>query len=166
MTSTPCTTGCATIYGPLSERERWENQHGGFLFPEVIPGTFTPVANKSNDYQIDRLMQRNYSYTGIKSFPIQDLAMIEDQWGPIADRTQEHLVSSDEAIIRVRRNILKAAKELSRGSNQPSPDPRGDTCAAQPYGLIGRGGCGRSVATPYASSPVDDVGRHDIGTQT
>jgi hypothetical protein len=81
----------------------------------VIPGTFTPVANKSNDYQIDRLMQRNYSYTGIKSFPIQDLAMIEDQWGPIADRTQEHLVSSDEAIIRVRRNILKAARELRQG---------------------------------------------------
>jgi phthalate 4,5-dioxygenase len=104
---------------PLSERERWENQHGGFLFPEVIAGTFTPVANKNNDYQIDRLMQRNYSYTGIKSFPIQDLAMIEDQWGPIADRTQEHLVSSDEAIIRVRRNILKAAKELTQGIEPP-----------------------------------------------
>ena len=100
---------------PLSERELWENRHGGFLFPEVIPGTFTSVANKSNDYMIDRLMQRNYSYTGIKSFPIQDLAMIEDQWGPIADRTQEHLVSSDEAIIRVRRNILKAAKDLAQG---------------------------------------------------
>jgi phenylpropionate dioxygenase-like ring-hydroxylating dioxygenase large terminal subunit len=100
---------------PLSERELWENKHGGFLFPEVIPGTFTPVANKSNDYLIDRLMQRNYSYTGIKSFPIQDLAMIEDQWGPIANRSLEHLVSSDEAIIRVRRNILKAARDLSKG---------------------------------------------------
>ena len=74
-------------------------QTRGFLFPEVLPGTFTPVANKSNDYLIDRLMQRNYSYTGIKSFPIQDLAMIEDQWGPIANRSLEHLVSSDEAII-------------------------------------------------------------------
>jgi phthalate 4,5-dioxygenase oxygenase subunit len=100
---------------PLSERELWENKHGGFLFPEVIPGTFTPVANKSNDYLIDRLAQRNYSYTGIKSFPIQDLAMIEDQWGPIAQRWHEHLVSSDEAIIRVRRNILKAARDLSKG---------------------------------------------------
>jgi hypothetical protein len=59
-------------------------------------------------------MQRNYSYTGIKSFPIQDLAMIEDQWGPIANRSLEHLVSSDEAIIRVRRNILKAARDLSK----------------------------------------------------
>lgn len=104
---------------PLSERELWENKHGGFLFPEVIPGTFTPVANKSNDYLIDRLAQRNYSYTGIKSFPIQDLAMIEDQWGPIAQRWQEHLVSSDEAIIRVRRNILKAARDLSKGIEPP-----------------------------------------------
>jgi phthalate 4,5-dioxygenase oxygenase subunit len=106
---------------PLSERERWENQYGGFLFPEVIPGTFTPVANKSNDYLIDRLAQRNYSYTGIKSFPIQDLAMIEDQWGPIADRSLEHLVSSDEAIIRVRRNILKAARDLSKGIEPTLP---------------------------------------------
>ena len=89
------------------------------MFPEVIPGTLTPVANKSNDYLIDRLMQRNYSYTGIKSFPIQDLAMIENQWGPIADRTQEHLVSSDEAIIRVRRNILKAANDLTQGVEPP-----------------------------------------------
>ena len=32
---------------PLSEKELWENKHSGFLFPEVIPGTFTPVAKAS-----------------------------------------------------------------------------------------------------------------------
>jgi phthalate 4,5-dioxygenase oxygenase subunit len=77
------------------------------------------VANTSNDYLIDRLMQRNYSYTGIKSFPIQDLAMIEDQWGPIAKRSLEHLVSSDEAIMRVRCNILQTAKGLQQGIEPP-----------------------------------------------
>jgi hypothetical protein len=77
------------------------------------------VANKSNDDLIDRLMQRNYSYTGIKSFPIQDLAMIEDQWGPIAKRSLAHLVNSDEAIMRVRCNILQTAKGLQQGIEPP-----------------------------------------------
>ncbi len=101
---------------PLSDRELNEDKYGGFLFPHVIPGTFIPQANKSNDYLIDRVMQKNFSYTGIKSFPIQDLALIEDQWGPVSPRTDEHLVSADQAIIRVRQSILKAARDLMEGT--------------------------------------------------
>jgi hypothetical protein len=44
----------------------------------LIPGTFIPADNKSNDYHIDRVAQRNFSYTGIKTFPLQDMAMMED----------------------------------------------------------------------------------------
>ena len=36
--------------------------------------------------------------------------MMENQWGPIADRTQEHLTSSDYQIIHIRRRLLKAAE--------------------------------------------------------
>ena len=50
------------------------------------------VDNKENDYLVDRIEQKNYSYTGIKSFPIQDLALVENQWAPRADRSREHLV--------------------------------------------------------------------------
>ena len=54
-----------------------------------------PKANVHNDYNIDRVAQKNFTYTGIKTFPLQDIAMMENQWGPIADRKQEHLTSTD-----------------------------------------------------------------------
>lgn len=41
--------------------------------------------------------------------------MIEDQRGPIARRSLAHLVRSDESIMRVRCNILQAAKDLQQG---------------------------------------------------
>ena len=38
--------------------------------------------------RLDRVVQRSFSYSGIKTFPLQDIAMMEDQWGPVADRTR------------------------------------------------------------------------------
>ena len=35
------------------------------------------------------------------------------------DRSQEHLVSSDQAIIRVRKRLLDAARELQEGIEPP-----------------------------------------------
>ena len=102
-------------YEPFTEHQRNQDRHGGFTYPEQIPGTFMAVENKDNDYLVDRILQKNYSYTGIKSFPIQDLALVEDQWGPRADRSLEHLVTSDEQLMRVRRRLLKAARELREG---------------------------------------------------
>ncbi|MQG77567.1 MAG: Rieske 2Fe-2S domain-containing protein [SAR202 cluster bacterium] len=105
---------------PLSAQELNEDKYGGFLFPELIPGTYLTVANKGNDYLVDRVAQKNYSYTGIKAFQIQDLALIEDQWGPISPRTEEHLVSADSAVIRVRQIIMKAARDLMEGTEPAS----------------------------------------------
>ena len=115
---------------PLTEKELWEAKHGGFLYPTLIPGTFTGVDNIHNDYNIDRVMQRNYNYSGIKSFSTQDTALIEDQRGPIMDRTHERLVSSDESIIRVRRHVLKAARDLMEGKEP--------VAASQPAGFAVR----------------------------
>ena len=102
-------------YEPFTEHQRNQDRYGGFTYPEQIPGTFMAVENKDNDYLVDRILQKNYSYTGIKSFPIQDLALVEDQWGPRADRSLEHLVTSDEQLMRVRRRLLKAARQLQEG---------------------------------------------------
>ena len=108
-------------FDPLPESELNEYKYGGFIYPELIPGTHTAVENKSNDYNVNRLLQKTYSYTGIKSFPIQDLAVQEDQWGAFADRTKEHLVKSDEMIIRIRRYLIKLAKELQAGTEPVAP---------------------------------------------
>jgi phenylpropionate dioxygenase-like ring-hydroxylating dioxygenase large terminal subunit len=106
---------------PMTEADIDEYKHGGWTHPEMIPGTWKTKDNVHNDYNIDRVAQRNFSYTGIKTFPLQDIAMMENQWGPIANRTREHLASSDSSIIYVRRRLLKAAKDLARGSEPSEP---------------------------------------------
>lgn len=106
---------------PFTSKQVYEDRYGGYTYPEQIPGTFLSKANKGNDYLMDRITQRNISYTGIGPFPIQDLAMMEDQRGSLVDRTKEHLVSSDSAIIRVRRHLLDAAKALSEGIEPNEP---------------------------------------------
>jgi hypothetical protein len=80
-----------------------------------------PKANLQNDYEVDRVAQKYFSYTGIKTFPLQDIALIEAQWGPIAKRQYEHLVSSDYMIIYVRRRLLKHAKDFLNGIEPDGP---------------------------------------------
>jgi phthalate 4,5-dioxygenase len=103
----------------LSDAEIAHFRHGGEDYPEVIPGTYIPKENKGNDYLIDRAAQRNFTFTGIKSLPAQDMAVQADQRGVIADRTQENLVSADKAIMVMRRKLLSAARELQKGIEPP-----------------------------------------------
>src|SRR5262249_16530138 len=83
--------------------------------------TWMTKANLQNDYLIDRVAQKYFNYSGIKTFPLQDIALIEAQWGPISHHWEEHLVSSDYQIIYVRRRLLKAAKELMNGIEPVGP---------------------------------------------
>ena len=106
---------------PMTEQEVQEYKHGGYTFPELIPGTWNTKANFHNDYEIDRVVQRSFSYSGIKTFPLQDIAMMEDQWGPVADRTREHLTSMDYQIIHVRRKLIAAVKALQEGIEPSEP---------------------------------------------
>jgi phthalate 4,5-dioxygenase oxygenase subunit len=92
---------------------------GGIIIPEITPGTFETVENMDNDYRIDRGEQSMHSYTGIKSIVAQDLAVTQDQGGPIADRSRELLVSSDRAIIMLRKRLLTAVKSLAQGIEPP-----------------------------------------------
>ena len=68
----------------------------------------------------------NYSRKGIKSFSVLDLALVDDQWGPHADRSREHLVRTAESMIRLRlrQRMLQAARQLQEvqerlGLNNP-----------------------------------------------
>ena len=104
---------------PLTEAELMEFQHGGVLFPEMTPGTYTTKERRDNDYLMDRASQKNFSYTGINSIPAQDFAVQEDQGGPIADRSMEHLVSSDSALIQVRQRLMRSARAILEGTEPP-----------------------------------------------
>jgi phthalate 4,5-dioxygenase oxygenase subunit len=106
---------------PLTEKALFEMRAGGFEFPELIPGTYLPKQNKANDYEIDRVKQRFYNYSGIINTPVEDIAMVENQRGPLADRTREVLVSTDKYIIQARRRLLEAAKALAAGTEPTEP---------------------------------------------
>jgi len=85
-------------------------------------GRFRMVSDITNDYRIDRQWQRNGDYTGIAGIHTQDQAVTETM-GPIYDRTQEHLGSSDAMVIRTRRRLLDAARALaSEGTLPPGVD--------------------------------------------
>jgi hypothetical protein len=98
---------------PLTDKEL-NNFKSGVNFGELIPGTFFPVRNMENDFLIDRQLQRTWNYTGIKSIPEQDQAMTCSM-GRIADRSKEHLGSTDAAIIAMRRKLLHGLRDLQEG---------------------------------------------------
>ncbi len=94
-------------------------------FVELQPGAWSPVASAANDYFIDRNVQRNDTYTGIENGSLQDAA-IQESMGAVFDRTQEHLGTTDRAIIALRNLYLDAVRELMEGG-EPSLPRRQDS---------------------------------------
>ena len=66
-------------------------------------------------------MQRNFNFTGMNPYPVQDFAVTENQRGPIADRSRETLVSSDRYLIHVRRRLMQLARQLQAGEEPQEP---------------------------------------------
>jgi phthalate 4,5-dioxygenase len=107
----------------LRLEELAEMRAGGGIHSPVISGTNTPKQNKSNDYLIDRELQKSgLSRTGIRGIAAQDIA-IQEGMGSIQDRTKEHLGTSDMAIIAARRRLMKAARQLREATPPPGLDP-------------------------------------------
>lgn len=86
-----------------------------------VDANYFPIQNKGNDYLIDREAQKTASYTGIRGVRVQDMAVQEDQRGPISDRTTEHLGSSDTGVISTRRRLMAQARALADGVEPPQP---------------------------------------------
>ena len=108
---------------PLSEQDLARSKAGDGIHTENIPGTDIAVRNRANDYLIDRALQASgKSYTGMKGFGTQDCA-IQESMGPIADRTGEHLLASDTAIVKIRRLLLQTLKDHAAGRPLPGMDP-------------------------------------------
>jgi phenylpropionate dioxygenase-like ring-hydroxylating dioxygenase large terminal subunit len=80
----------------------------------AVDANYRTLANKDNDYLIDRAMQRTATFTGIRGIGEQDMAC-QESMGPIYDRTKEHVGSSDTAIIAMRRQLLRLAQQLEQG---------------------------------------------------
>lgn len=108
----------------LTREERQAMEDGQGIHAKYVPGTFRPLANKDNDYLMDRAAQKaGIHYSGIEGIAIQD-ASLQESMGPIQDRTRENLVGTDNGIIMTRQRLIKAAKALmEKGELPPGRTP-------------------------------------------
>jgi phthalate 4,5-dioxygenase len=108
----------------LTRDERQAMIDGKGIHVRYVPGTYRPLANKDNDYLMDRDAQRaGTTYSGVEGIAMQD-ASLQESMGPICDRTKENLVSTDNGIIMARHRLMKAARALAeKGVTPPGVDP-------------------------------------------
>jgi phenylpropionate dioxygenase-like ring-hydroxylating dioxygenase large terminal subunit len=111
---------------PIDDRTHWK-----YIFtfnrkrpitPEVrersraeVSADYRLARNAENRYQQDRGSMGNQSFTGMGfNFQAHDAFATESQ-GAIQDRTEEHLVTSDKAIVAARKLILNGINEVKAG---------------------------------------------------
>jgi phenylpropionate dioxygenase-like ring-hydroxylating dioxygenase large terminal subunit len=110
----------STTDGPLTEQDRREYGIGNG--PDYVDQkTFRSKQNRSNDYGLNREVQRTESYTGIDGINQQDRAL-QETMGRIVDRSKEHLGPGDKAIGQTRRMLRAAVKAVEAGGD---PDGTG-----------------------------------------
>jgi phthalate 4,5-dioxygenase len=106
---------------PLSAEEWAEMEAGRGIHVEFIPGTFTPRANRSNDYLIDRDAQRERrSYSGVAGLSMQDASLQETMEPMQTPGFKEFLVQTDMAIVLARKRLYRAAMDLDKGGEPPA----------------------------------------------
>jgi phthalate 4,5-dioxygenase oxygenase subunit len=98
---------------PLSAEDRLEAGLGNGPL-HVNQTTFRSKANRANNYNLDRTVQRTESFSGIDGINAQDRAL-QESMGPIVDRSREHLGPADKAIIQARRLLRDAVRTVAAG---------------------------------------------------
>jgi phenylpropionate dioxygenase-like ring-hydroxylating dioxygenase large terminal subunit len=100
---------------------------------DFLPNSYKLKKNATNDYEIDRELQRKKTFTGITGINTQDFALQEGM-GPITDRTNEHLGTSDRAIIAARQLLFEGLAAIDRGESPRGTVP-GDYSNVRPVDL-------------------------------
>jgi hypothetical protein len=124
---------------PMS-REEWVRQEtrGGRGPEDFIPGTHWLIRNPSNDYLVDREIQRTKTFTGIKGVNTQDFALQEGMGG-VVRRDLEALGSTDMAIAVARKLLLEAMDDVAAGRAPRGSDPETQRNARGADAVVPRG---------------------------
>ena len=102
----------------LTEEQRLERGIGnGPDFVDAANG-YRAKVGRTNNWGIDRAMQKSVNFTGIAGINQQDRA-VQESMGFIVDRSREHLGPADRAIIAMRRLLLEAARTVREGGDPP-----------------------------------------------
>jgi phthalate 4,5-dioxygenase oxygenase subunit len=95
------------------EQEAWRE----FCAAQVgidLDANYRPIRTLANNFLQDRDLMKTGDFTGIKGIPAQDMAMWVSM-GPITDRGNEYLGSSDGAVFQFRKQMLAAVKGFQAG---------------------------------------------------
>jgi phenylpropionate dioxygenase-like ring-hydroxylating dioxygenase large terminal subunit len=97
------------------DKEKYDSRFGNFVGPDgVTPRTL------ENRYFQDRDAMKTENFTGMgRSFNVHD-SFATESMGPISDRAEEHLATSDRIIVRARRQLLDGIEAVAAGE-----EPRG-----------------------------------------
>jgi phthalate 4,5-dioxygenase len=99
--------------GPIDVATIDKLRNSGKRSPD-LDNYFQPRFGADKVWGQDREMMKEGHYTGFIALSFEDYAVQESQ-GTIADRSKEHLGTSDVAIIRMRRIMLDMARDFQQG---------------------------------------------------
>ncbi|MGH7335945.1 MAG: Rieske 2Fe-2S domain-containing protein [Myxococcota bacterium] len=85
------------------------------------PPHYRTAHTRANMHLQDRRRMVSGNFSGVEGAAIQDRA-VQEGMGPICDRTQEHLGTSDKAVIYYRRLMLRKLQEMDQGKPLPALD--------------------------------------------
>lgn len=97
--------------------EQWR-QFNRLVMGEDIDSNYNSKRTLENDFQQDRELMKNGSFTGLPGIPNQDIAMWVSM-GKIADRSRDTLGASDFAVVEFRRLMVNAVKQFRDGKAGP-----------------------------------------------
>ena len=118
-----------TSFAAPLDKEAMRAQRAAFItLPDYIP-----KAGRHNNWGFDADEQMSTTYLGMG---VEDIN-VHDQWavesmGPMADRTREHLGTTDKVIMANRRILIKAIDKVQNGGVAP-----GIADAAQAHHMTG-----------------------------
>jgi phenylpropionate dioxygenase-like ring-hydroxylating dioxygenase large terminal subunit len=131
----------ARLDRPVTEEERQQVRDpfrawGGYVESNGNPhARYYTRANLHNDYLVDYHLQKELTI-GIPFLGnLQDRAMTETM-GPIYDRTQEHLGTTDAMVIYVRRRLITAARALRDEGVLPANVDDPTMCRVRPASVL------------------------------
>ena len=119
---------------PIGAEERAKLLEGHGIIANT-GADYVALANRGNDYLIDRQTQRNATFTGIKGLAEQDL-MIQESQGKIFDRTRENLTATDAAVVRFRRLVMGGAESLAKDGTEPAAPRQHENYRVRPGSWI------------------------------
>jgi phthalate 4,5-dioxygenase oxygenase subunit len=102
----------------LGQRESQESSGNAYGSQVDVKNGFRPLRNRSNNWMIDRQMQKTDTFTGIIGINQQDRA-VQESMGRIVDRSRETLGPADRAVVATRKLLLDAVAMVQRGDDPP-----------------------------------------------